>query len=195
MININLMAFSKTLIILVSAIKRCFQKKHFDKMYDPILIANYFIEKSFTNGSGNLTPMKLLKLVYISHGWYIGITEKSLITERVEAWQYGPVIKSLYHAVKPWGKSEIGKLINCHSNEVINPEDITFLDKMWTVYLNFSGVQLSSLTHNEGTPWFDTYDRNSNNTNQNTTIPNDLIKKYYIKKLEENKSKLKEENA
>ncbi len=38
-----------------------------------------------------LTPMHLLRLVYISHGWMLAIYGRSLFHESVEAWKYGPV--------------------------------------------------------------------------------------------------------
>ena len=53
------------------------------------------------------TPMQLLKLVYIAHGWTLGICATPLITEQVEAWKYGPVIPDLYQHVKKYGSSSI----------------------------------------------------------------------------------------
>jgi uncharacterized phage-associated protein len=46
----------------------------------------------FRELSGNtLTPLQLLKLAYIAHGWSFPIRKQGLIGERIEAWQYGPV--------------------------------------------------------------------------------------------------------
>jgi uncharacterized phage-associated protein len=63
--------------------------------YDPKAIANYFIARAAADGK-RLTPLQLIKLVYIAHGWYLGLTGEPLINEPPEAWQYGPVIPSLY---------------------------------------------------------------------------------------------------
>ena len=46
------------------------------------------------------TPMHMIKLVYLSHGWMLGLRERSLINEAVEAWRYGPVVPSVYHRFK-----------------------------------------------------------------------------------------------
>src|SRR5687767_12203236 len=74
--------------------------------YDPKSIANYFIDLAAAEGK-KLTPLQLIKLVYIAHGWYLGLTGKPLINESPQAWQYGPVIPSLYHALKIHGNDAV----------------------------------------------------------------------------------------
>ena len=49
------------------------------------------------------TPMHIIKLVYLSHGWMLGLHDTPLLWEPVEAWQYGPVVPSVYHLYKGWG--------------------------------------------------------------------------------------------
>ena len=51
-------------------------------MYSPKQIADYFLSKHSVDG--NITPMKLIKLVYIAHGWHLGITDTALIDENPE---------------------------------------------------------------------------------------------------------------
>jgi len=75
-------------------------------MYNPLAVANYFIYKSIDEGV-SITPMKVLKLVYIAHGWHLGIRKEPLITEQTEAWKYGPVVESVYIAFKKYGKNDI----------------------------------------------------------------------------------------
>ena len=56
--------------------------------------------------------IKLLQLVYICHGYSLSIRGEGLLNpdyERVEAWQFGPVIPSLYHEFKHFGKEDIDK--------------------------------------------------------------------------------------
>ena len=54
-----------------------------------------------------LTPMQVLKLVYICHGWMLGLTGRPLIRESAQAWTYGPVVPSVYHQYKTWGGNSI----------------------------------------------------------------------------------------
>jgi len=47
-----------------------------------LAVANYLIGKAHSEGD-RITVMKLLKLVYIAHGWSLGLTGKPLIGEEV----------------------------------------------------------------------------------------------------------------
>ena len=49
------------------------------------------------------TPMGIVKLVYLAHGWQLGWDGEPLINEPVEAWTYGPVILACTTAIKPLG--------------------------------------------------------------------------------------------
>ena len=76
-------------------------------MYQSLTISNYFIQKLHETGHP-VTAMKLIKLVYIAHGWYLALNEgKSLINEAIQAWKYGPVIHSLYHKLKKYYQHDI----------------------------------------------------------------------------------------
>ncbi|MFI5200989.1 MAG: Panacea domain-containing protein, partial [Candidatus Kapaibacterium sp.] len=103
--------------------------------YNPILIANYFINKS-KEESVVLTPMKLVKLVYIAHGWTLALRDRELLTESVEAWQYGPVLPSVYHAFKQYGSGQIKELALPGNNDFdrIDSDTREVLDAVWDAY-------------------------------------------------------------
>ncbi len=130
------------------------------QLYSPKSIANYFIELAKARGE-RLTPMKLQKLVYYAIGWYAGYTGRPLVDEPVEAWQYGPVIPSLYHEFKKFGSGQIlEKATDIDDNfelyEVTPPEDPNvrkFLDNIWTSYGHFTAIKLSDMTHAAQGPW------------------------------------------
>ncbi|WP_431213380.1 Panacea domain-containing protein [Puia sp. P3] len=118
-------------------------------MENPLAIANYFIRKSIDSGE-ELTSMKLIKLVYISHGFYLALTGNSLLNEAVQAWKYGPVVKSVYQETKKYGSGPVTAYFVDSANNVPFPADKTiypFLDKIWEIYGKFNGLQLSALTH------------------------------------------------
>ena len=79
-------------------------------MFTPIQIANYFIKSSFRTGD-ELTPMKLIKLTYIAHGWHLGLYDSELIDEPVYAWKYGPVVQSIYQDFKWYGDNQIAETL------------------------------------------------------------------------------------
>ena len=153
---------------------------------NPIAIANYFIRKSIDSGK-ELTPMKLIKLVYISHGWYLGITGKPLLPEAIEAWQYGPVVPSIYNEFKRYGKQPITELVYDKVTNtypiVVDADLISFLDKIWYVYGNYDGLQLSALTHQQNTPWFTTWHKQGGKSSRAVMISDDLIKQHYQEKI------------
>jgi uncharacterized phage-associated protein len=156
-------------------------------MYKPIEIANYFIRLSFKTGE-ELTPMKLIKLSYISHGWHLGIFSKELLDEPVCAWKFGPVIETLYQEFKRYGNSQITELYRDENCEDIYPmpdKNIEpFLNKIWDVYGKQSGVQLSSLTHEKDTPWDIIWNQRGGSKQQSAIIPNNLIESHYKEKIQ-----------
>lgn len=104
--------------------------------------------------SGNaLTPLQLLKLVYITHGWSFPIQGRGLIPDRIEAWQYGPVIPSLYHSLKDFRSDPVTRPLVGVDDEPLSPNDRSLIDKVYDVYGHYSGGQLSAMTHRPNTPW------------------------------------------
>lgn len=154
--------------------------------YDPKSIANVFLAMAEAEGK-RLTPLQLIKLVYIAHGWYLALTSKPLIRESPEAWQYGPVVPSLYHEFKKFGNSPITG--RCEYAFDIAPPELPedgedgglhrFLQKIWKVYGKYTGAQLSTLTHQEGTPWHEVWFHHGGKDRHGADIPNDLIRKHY----------------
>jgi uncharacterized phage-associated protein len=128
-------------------------------MYSSKSIANFFIDLAKAGGEA-ITPMKLQKVVYYAHGWYAGYTGMPLIDEAVEAWQYGPVIPSLYHDFKQFGAGGITtkalEFTGTEFREPPPPDDLkirNFLHSIWTSYGQYTGLKLSELTHAPGGPW------------------------------------------
>ena len=154
--------------------------------YDPKAIANYFIDKARATGEG-LTPMKLQKLVYFAHGWYLGLKGRPLLAEPVEAWQWGPVIPSLYHEFKALGSWPITR--RAGEDEFLGdvgpnlPSDDTeareFLDEVWRNYGGYTAIQLSNATHLAGTPWAEVSGQHEGNIPRGEVIPDRIIRDYY----------------
>ncbi len=150
--------------------------------YSAARIANYFIEKS----NYDVTPMKLLKLVYIAHGWCLAITDSPLIVEPVEAWKYGPVIRDLYDSFKHYGNQPITELAQyAYGEKDISREYKKFLDKIWEMYGDYSGEQLSNLTHKTNTPWDKIWNQYGACTGF-YKIDDIIIKDYYSNKYRHN---------
>lgn len=149
--------------------------------FGPRIVANYFIEESKRLNKKPLTPMQLLKLVYIAHGWNLAINDEPLVTDTVQAWKYGPVIPSLYRAVREWGDRPVERpLFVSPGNEPdFSSKEIEVMDTVLDVYGHFDGVQLSRLTHASETPWHKVYIEDAENTGD-APISNKLIKQHFI---------------
>jgi|CEGD01.1.fsa_nt_gi uncharacterized phage-associated protein len=142
--------------------------------YELNTIANFFINKAHQSGCNDLTPMKLLKLVYIAHGWNLGIYNDPLFIEEVSAWKFGPVIRPLYDQVRVYRNNPITSGLPS-TGESISPEDNDLLEAVWDRYGKLSGIALSQITHKPGSPWSQTWDSNS----WDLIIPTDLIRDHY----------------
>lgn len=144
-------------------------------------VANSFLQHDFINGKASTTPMKLQKLVYLAHGWHLAIHDQPLIEEKFEAWPYGPVEQFLYHLFKQYRNSNITD----YAKTWVNGEQKAFVvssskshftevfDKVVAKYSDFSALQLSALTHQEGTPW------SISKAKGFSEIPNDMIRDHF----------------
>ena len=159
-------------------------------MYSSYTIANYFLKKGWREGIP-LTPMKVLKLVYIAHGWYLGSEDKPLIWkwDRILAWPYGPVIPELYSKINHYEDkpvtSPIVSTIYAVNGQKLDDAASEFLDIIWEHYKNFTPYQLSALTHQSGSPWSQVTESYSKKElyRKSIIIPNEIIQYYYKQKL------------
>ena len=155
--------------------------------YPAIAVANSLIEIAESNGK-KLDPMKLQKLVYYAHGWFMVFQDRPLINEEIQAWRYGPVIRSVYYYFKRYGAISIDGPAKVSEADLccVPPEDTlthALLQEVWRVYGKYRGVQLSTMSHSEGTPWDKAWSRNQEHL-ESVVIPNDDIKKHFKSILE-----------
>ena len=148
-------------------------------MYNCFDIAKYFVELAQKENKG-VDPMKLLKLTYIAQGYYLAFFNKSLFSNQIQAWKYGPVIPELYYVIKPFGYRNVNPVVlDLHAKNKLSEEDKKFLQALWNKYKNVSGISLSELTHEKNTPWDKVFKPNFNNIN----IDESIIKEYYKNKI------------
>ena len=140
--------------------------------YSPRIVANWFLARGAMEGE-YFTQMKLQKLVYIAHGWSLALTGKPLINEAVEAWKWGPVIRSLYGDFVKFGALPIDETPDLPD---LQTKDAELLEEVWDVYKTFTAAQLSAMTHAAGTPWSQTFV-----ADQKYTIPESRIREHYQK--------------
>lgn len=137
-------------------------------------VANAFLKLAENEGV-SLTNMQLQKLVYISFGFYVAVFNERMFDDEIQAWNFGPVIPNLYHALKKFGAGEVTSLIDIEGNIEDNSPEMKIIETVWGSYKNFDTIQLSNLTHQDGTPWSAVWEQSK----REAKIPLDLIRSHY----------------
>ena len=152
-------------------------------------LANYFIELS-QKGDRVIRPLKLMKLVYIAHGYILAMLDRptdGAKLEKVQAWQYGPVFPSVYYSFKSYGSNPItektkvfdfSRIDQCSTAEftpiITSKEERAICEHVWKNYGIYTDSSLVNILHEPDTPWSKTYEQGKNNI-----IPDSLTKSYY----------------
>jgi uncharacterized phage-associated protein len=144
-------------------------------MHPSTVIANRLLELARAAGD-TLTPMQLIKLVFMCHGWMLGLYGRPLIREEVQAWRYGPVIPELYQHVRRYRSGPVTAMLpHHHGRRHLHPLEDDLIQQVYRLYGGLDGVTLSKMTHEAGSPWDQTWQPGA----PNLVISNDLIENYY----------------
>lgn len=114
-------------------------------------IANKIISKTDTEHGDSISNLKLQKMLYYMQGFHIAYFNEPLFDEDIVAWQYGPVVPSVYTSFKQFGKGEINLSSDVPIISLTSEEESLF-NEVYEVYSQFSAVKLMEMTHQE-TPW------------------------------------------
>lgn len=149
--------------------------------HNSLAVANRFVGLAREQGSP-ITILQLVKFVYLAHGWHLGFHGKPLIHHEVQAWKLGPVVPEVYRAFRP----KDGVIVTALAMDGSEPFDAEFdedalslIGGVFESYSKLSAYALSALTHEPGTPWYQVKDNGFY-----ATIPNEVIREYYLKKVE-----------
>ena len=133
-------------------------------------VAKYILSKT-----GEITAMKLQKLVYYCQAWSLVWDEKPIFNETIEAWAGGPVVKKLYDEHK--GGFVISDLKKGNINQLTKIQKET-VDSVLEFYGKKSGQWLSDLTHSED-PWIEARNGLSPGVRSNNEINIASMHEYY----------------
>lgn len=93
---------------------------------------------------GEVSPMKLQKLMYYCYAWQLVANDK-MFEANFKAWSHGPVEPEIYETYKKYGRKPITTNVNPAINEPL-------IDFILDSYAVFSAIELSKTTHMEQ-PW------------------------------------------
>ena len=154
--------------------------------HDALQIADYLIRKGIENDNA-LTPLQVIKLVYFCQAWMLGLYGKPLYKQNVEAWIYGPVIVEVYHELKGHRNNPI--LCDMGTpNPNLDEYEEDVISQVYENYGDFSGIELSHITHAPNTPWDIVWNNREGKKSwfgirENKIISNKLMKTYYANQV------------
>ena len=143
------------------------------------------ISESEQENPDEITLLKLIKLVYYAHALSLVYLKKPLFKEAIEAWKHGPVIPSLYDALKQYKKENLMNINALNEYEqyskILTGEEKEIIKMAFREYGGYTAFKLRDKTHKEK-PYLQNYEENKKNI-----IPNDEIRKYF-KQIQEQKT-------
>jgi uncharacterized phage-associated protein len=133
-------------------------------------VAQYILSQQ-----GEMTAMKLQKLVYYSQAWHIAWTDDVLFPERIEAWKDGPVCPELFNLhAKKFRIADLSK----GNEENLTKREKKTIDKVLAFYGDKSPQWLSDLTHIED-PWCEARHSTPRGARSNSVITPESMLRYY----------------
>lgn len=119
--------------------------------YSVVDIAKKIISKTDTERGDIISNLKLQKMLYYMQGFHLAAFNEPLFEEEIEAWQYGPVVPSVYEEFKSFGSGAI-ELEEGYSPIELKEEEEDLFGCVYEEYGQFSAIKLMNMTHDES-PW------------------------------------------
>jgi uncharacterized phage-associated protein len=143
-------------------------------MLNAATVARYFLSLADEEVGDQISNLKLQKLLYYAQGVHLALRGAPLFSERVEAWQHGPVVPDVYHLYKHNGSEVIAPPLDAPD---VDPATGDLLNEVYEVYGQFSAWKLRQMTHEEP-PWVDAFA-----DGPSTVIANEAMTKFFKTRL------------
>lgn len=125
-------------------------------------VENYF-ERDNDLNIDPLTQMKVIKLLYFAYGRFLAATKSRLFSSPIIHFQYGPLITEVHNKFNDQRVLDIDKpdkeAMNDYNLVSQDSEIVDLLDRVNKDYINYNAARLSKQTHQIGSPWELTPDR------------------------------------
>lgn len=108
-------------------------------------VASYILNKT-----GKISTYALQKILYYCQAWSYGWSGKPLFDGEFQAWIDGPVNPTVFQLCR--GRRFVSKNDISTTDHVFSDYEKMLMDLILSVYDEFDGDELSSITHQE-TPW------------------------------------------
>lgn len=119
-------------------------------MYAAKDIAKYTVNKCIKDHRP-ISNLQLQKILYFCQKEYNEKTGQALFSDDFEAWQYGPVIPSVYRMFSLFGGMKITRIV--YEDIEIDETTKNLIDPIIDKYSNYAAWDLVSMTHRKGDVW------------------------------------------
>lgn len=154
-------------------------------------VANFFLEEGLQDNI-EIDQLKIQKLVYYAYAWYAANYDgASLFPEEIEAWRHGPVVRTVWEAFRRFKDKPITEPATKidmigdglqYTVPQVEESYRSFLRSVWQTYKEYTGTQLSNLTHSSDEPWSVIRARASSYYD-NPIIPFAMIREFFSRKI------------
>jgi uncharacterized phage-associated protein len=114
-------------------------------------VADFLLSLCQPEIGDTMTNLKMQKLLYYAQGFHLALYDTPLFSEKIKAWQYGPVVEEIYEEYDEYGQNPIPQPKRVNTS-MFNPDQINFLKEIYEVYGQFSALRLMQMAHQEP-PW------------------------------------------
>lgn len=155
--------------------------------YNVLDVCRHVINYSNDQDYG-ISNLKLQKILYFVQAYFLIATSCKCFNEKIEAWDFGPVVPVAYREYKQFGSGDIptvsyivnfnedniwdSKVIKYKDN-IISSVDKKSIEEVIDKFADYSATDLVTITHRQA-PWKDAYRRG-----ENREITPEAIEEYF----------------
>lgn len=121
-----------------------------------------------------ISNLKLQKILYFIQAEFLIETKKPCFEDQIEAWDFGPVVPSVYFEYRVYGGSNIPCTITLRMMRAFSKKVRELIDGIVAECAKYSASTLVDITHSQS-PWIDAYNR----PGINNPITNESIINYF----------------
>ena len=140
--------------------------------YKALDIANKIVSKTDLEHGDTISNLKLQKMMYYQQGFHLAYFGTTLFDEDIVAWQYGPVVPSVYKEYKSFESNSIS---TSKEGISLSDDEEELFNNVYEEYNQFSAVALMKMTHEES-PW--------KTTEINSVISRDKMMSFFKTQIE-----------
>lgn len=141
-------------------------------MYSALTVARYIIDRCNENNR-TISNLKLQKMLYFVQAEFLVEKGKACFSEKIQAWNFGPVVPEVYQRYKVYGAANIPSSRRLARSTIISEADKKIIDNMIDECADYSASELVEITHRQK-PWKQAYEEGPN-----TVISCAKIKEYF----------------